>query len=135
MPHHPMHATPSIPLVAPRAQRRAGQWRAMAALTLAVVLVHVLLLAAAPLVMLAQAEPNAAVNRAFTTRTISMATPAATATPARTRRAAAALSASMACGFPLAAAAKPAQPPPLLAFGRSRLDASIVRPWTGWDLA
>lgn len=88
MPHHPMHATPSIPLVAPRAQRRAGQWRAMAALTLAVVLVHVLLLAAAPLVMLAQAEPNAAVNRAFTTRTISMAAPAATATPARTQRAA-----------------------------------------------
>ena len=87
MPHHPMHATPSILLVAPRAQRRAGQWRAMAALTLAVVLVHVLLLAAAPLVMLAQAEPNAAVNRAFTTRTISVAPPAATAAPARTRRA------------------------------------------------
>ena len=61
----------------------------MALLTLAVVLVHVLLLAAAPLVMLAQAEPNAAVNRAFTTRSISMAAPAATATPARTRRAAA----------------------------------------------
>jgi hypothetical protein len=59
----------------------------MAALTLVVVLVHVLLLAAAPLVMLAQAEPNAAVNRAFTTRTISVAPPAATAAPARTRRA------------------------------------------------